>query len=300
MTKKMVAPKSTATEPGMEPPVKRKPGRKKKALARLPFVGPNLTGQKIRNVPLKRIDLNDTMFRFRVTLAVKDLVKSIGKDGQQLPVLLRRKDDGRYQVISGFRRIAAIRQLRWTKVQAIVRDDLADNTEAARVSIIENEARQTYNNLDRAYAILAYRELGRSFAEIERLFNIGTRQRQRLQELTTMPEVLQSAVENGTVSATHAVRLMQYVRGNPQTDVKKWVDWIIEHKATLAELITAINKAIAMRKGLQPIEVFSVRQKAGRKVLQLHPVTIDSKLSSEERSLLVKELKSVLHFLEGL
>lgn len=152
----------------------------------IPFVGVH-TG-KVEAVSLDAIDLGDETFKFRVSLRVASLAKSIKAEGQQIPVLLRRLEgSGQLQVISGFRRITAIKSLRWPTVNAIVRSDLDDDATACRVSILENEHRQTYNDVDRAHAILAYRKMGTSADEIEELFRVGARQRQRLEKLTTFP-----------------------------------------------------------------------------------------------------------------
>ncbi|HOU55167.1 MAG TPA: ParB N-terminal domain-containing protein, partial [Myxococcota bacterium] len=65
------------------------------------------TRRTVESVNLADIDLEDTRFQFRVTLRVADLVESIRRHGQQMPVILRRQPDRpKLQVVSGFRRIA--------------------------------------------------------------------------------------------------------------------------------------------------------------------------------------------------
>jgi len=266
----------------------------------VPFVGAETAGLKIQNVPLGRIDLDDRMFRFRVALRAGPLAESIAKEGQQFPVVLRKREDGKLQVISGFRRITAIQKLGWDRVKAVVRKDLDDDGTAARVSILENEARQTYNDLDRAYAVLAYRNMGRSHAEIEEIFRVGERQRQRLQELTSLPDVLHKAVGEGQVSATNALRLMQFARKYPDTDVKAWVDWMIHHEATLAELNSALKKAGADREVEKPLELFVYTRKAKRKAMRIRPISIGYGLAPEQKQKLLKDLDEVRKFLERL
>ncbi len=260
---------------------------------------------RVERIALKDINLDDTTFKFRVNLRVGDLVESIRQDGQQFPILLRRiPGTGRFQIISGFRRTTAIRKLRWEHVNAIVREDLDDDAEACRISVIENEIRQTYNDLDRAYAILAYRNMGKTHAEIEELFNIGARQRQRLQKLTKFPAELQKAVEEGRVSSTNAVRLMQHVEKYPDTDLGQWIEKIAPNDEDGQEMtFRALNKALKdsiPEIENQPVQFFVKQEKNGKASMRIRPISISSDLSPAQRKHLVKDLRELLQFVEGL
>jgi ParB family transcriptional regulator, chromosome partitioning protein len=101
-------------------------------------------------IPLTSIDLTNTTFSFRDFTNIDDLTASISQHGQQVPVILRPHPttDGKYQIVSGFRRISAISMLQDTSVLAIIREDLTLDQDAFKVSIIENEDRKSYNALD--------------------------------------------------------------------------------------------------------------------------------------------------------
>ena len=193
-----------------------------------------MTGEPVR-VPFSEIDLEDETFRYRVNLRVGNLAKSIKRDGQQIPVVLRKRPRRRHQIVSGFRRIAALSGLGSHTVLAHIRRDLETDEKACRASIIENEHRKTFSDLDRARAALAYRQHGKTNRQIEELLGVGKRQRQRLQGLLSFPPPLREAMESQTLSTTLAVRLMQFIRKLPEQDQNaaaiQWIDWIRARRA---------------------------------------------------------------------
>jgi hypothetical protein len=140
--------------------------------------------------------------------------------------------------------------------------------------------------------------MGKSGKEVETLFHIGRRQRQRLQTLTSFPEILQEAVSDGRVTATNAVRLMQHIKLNPKSKLEAWLDWIIKHEATYKELNAALNKATSRNREQKPVELFAVGHKRGKKFLRLRPVTIDATMSDSQKEALLLDLKLVLKFLQ--
>ncbi len=278
--------------------------RRRRPPRQIPFI--DVPTGSVEAIPIDDIDLesgNARQFMFRINLRVGKLADSIREDGQQIPVILRRRaGTGKLQVVSGFRRITAIKKLGWDTVNAVVREDLQDDGEAVKVSVIENEMRQTYNDLDRAYAIIAYRNLGKSNREIEQLFKVGERQRQRLQELTTFPKTLQEAIadDDANMDATKAVRLMQHARKHPDTDIDGWIKRVDDEELTQADLSKALRESIAEEKRGQPVEFFVKWKKNGQESLRVRPITIDAGMTKKQRASLVEDLKWMIEFVEGL
>ncbi len=97
---------------------------------------PNL-GRSVEEIPLSQLDLEDNTFQTRGLANLEGLVKSIEVEGQQNPVLLRLKPDKKWQIIAGFRRIGAIRQLNREEVKTRLFDELSDE-EAVKLSILDN------------------------------------------------------------------------------------------------------------------------------------------------------------------
>lgn len=78
-----------------------------------------------RLVPLESLD-DDAVFRLRPEGDVGRLAMDLARLGQAFPVELRAREGGRLQVVTGFRRIAALRFLQRTHVLARVHARLPD------------------------------------------------------------------------------------------------------------------------------------------------------------------------------
>lgn len=66
------------------------------------------------------------------------------------PITIRAIGDGRYEIISGHRRVLAARHLGWTSIDAIVRD--VTDEQALEIQILENLQREDVNAMDEALA----------------------------------------------------------------------------------------------------------------------------------------------------
>lgn len=87
------------------------------------------------HIALDRVD-EDTTFRVREEGDVAALAMDIARLGQIFPIDLRLKPPDRFQVITGFRRVAALRFLQREKVLARLHVDLSDD-DAALIALAE-------------------------------------------------------------------------------------------------------------------------------------------------------------------
>jgi hypothetical protein len=103
-----------------EPP---RPSPDVRSLVHKHFVAPAL-------IPLDRVDADD-LFRLRAAAPDEDDVSALATDiarlGQLFPIDVRLKAPDRFQVITGFRRVAALKMLQREKVLARLHTDLADD-----------------------------------------------------------------------------------------------------------------------------------------------------------------------------
>ncbi|MCY1079627.1 ParB/RepB/Spo0J family partition protein [Archangium lansingense] len=77
------------------------------------------------HIPLERID-EDTTFQIRPLGDLSALATDLARLGQLFPVDVRFKPPDRFQIISGFRRVAALRFLKRDRVLARLHTDLSD------------------------------------------------------------------------------------------------------------------------------------------------------------------------------
>jgi len=101
-----------------------------------------ITGGEVRMLAIAEVDQKDLTFRFRHSMQRRALRQSIEAHGQHSPIVVRPRGDERYQVVAGFRRLAAITDLGWSAVVAVVREDLNDEDDALLAAILDNTARQ--------------------------------------------------------------------------------------------------------------------------------------------------------------
>jgi len=199
---------------------------------------------QVVEVALDQIDLEDRTFQFRLVERVTDLKRTIEKDGQQVPVVLRRREGEKFQVISGFRRIGALRELGWPTVKAIVRDDLQDDDAAFRAAVLENSARKSYSDVDRAYAIKAYKDRKYKGREVADLMGLSKRQTQNLQSLLDLPAAVQEAIDDPEqhFGTTHALTLKKLKAQYPTLDYEKWIAQVNADRLSVSRLKLAVGK----------------------------------------------------------
>ena len=248
-----------------------------------------------REVNLGQVDLDDTEFEFRVDQKLKDLVEDIKKNGQQFPVILRKKEgQNKYQVISGFRRCRSLQSLGWPKVKAIVHDDLTDE-KAYTISFIENERRKSLTGVDKAHAIAKLNLKGKSPKEIQDIYGIGQKQFERYKKVDTFPKELKDAIGNSKIKTTHGLLLMQaYEIHKEKMDLTEWIDWIVESEASTRLLQRQINQELGKPKKQK--RYFEKKKGGG---FRLYPMQFDpQKTAPDVKDKMIEKLRIALELLE--
>ena len=107
---------------------------------------------------IKMADIRLSEFNIRKDLdagtedtGLEDLAESIKDKGLLNPLIVRRLDDGTYELIAGQRRFLACQLLGWETIPAILRD-ITDDTDATILSLVENVHRAVLNPIDKARA----------------------------------------------------------------------------------------------------------------------------------------------------
>lgn len=100
---------------------------------------PGFSGS-VEILPLSQIE-GDEIFRLRPEGDVAGLAQSIARDGQLVPVEVRLLGPGRWQLVTGFRRVAALKLLRRDRVSARLHDALSDE-QALSLALADDLARR--------------------------------------------------------------------------------------------------------------------------------------------------------------
>jgi ParB-like chromosome segregation protein Spo0J len=88
---------------------------------------------------------------------VTDLEESFRAIGQLHPLVVREREDGKYEVLAGNRRLRAARKLGWEKVWVL--RAAPDTQKQALVSLDENLAREQLTDLEEAEALVRQKKL---------------------------------------------------------------------------------------------------------------------------------------------
>ena len=177
-----------------------------------PRVEPSATVQKI-NVHL----IDGSPYQPRITYdqaALQELADSMLAAGQQEPVKVRQKDDGRYELISGHRRKLSAALIGLEELDAYIVK--ANDAEAQRATLLANEARENLTDYERAklYQLAMALGLGGTQKEVAAYFGTSQGRVSRCMGMLTLPEEYLERLEkdSGAITAAEAAEIREQLR----------------------------------------------------------------------------------------
>ena len=226
--------------------------------------------ENLHSIDLSSIDSEDGTFHITTQTEVQELVISIQQLGLMHPPILKQVDT-RYRIISGFRRIAACRLIRWSKVPAfIVNPDTPEGT-CALFAIADNSFQRPLNliEISRSLNLLScyFKEekLQLKFASLLGLSEHRTHIK-KIEKIYHLPQPIQDAILSETISLVVALDLaaaMDAAELEPDTGV--------ELVKLFEQLGIGINKQRQLMVMLREIalrENISVQQLLGHKAMR--------------------------------
>ena len=220
--------------------------------------------EKVESIDISLIDdFKEHPFKVIENDELKALEESINTSGVLSPVIVRKKDDGRYEMISGHRRKFACNKLGIDKIPCLVKD-LTDD-EATIFMVDSNLQREKLLPSEKAFAYKmkydALKHQGTSLPQDTTLRPVGTklrsddiladevgesaRQIQRYIRLTNLVPELLEMVDNAESGLSPAIAFrpaveLSYLKEDEQRDL---VDFIDDEEAT-----PSLAQAIQMKK----------------------------------------------------
>lgn len=172
---------------------------------------------------------------------IEELSRTIHTHGVIQPIVVRRLDGDRYEIIAGERRYRAMKKLNWTEVPAIVRD--LNDKETASIALIENLQREELTAIEEA---LAYQQL----IEIHHLTQEALAQRlgkgqstiANKLRLLKLPKYVQDAILRRDITERHARALISIKNEELQIQLVELIkenDWNVRQ---LEEYIQELTK----------------------------------------------------------
>ena len=172
---------------------------------------------------------------------LEGLAISIRTNGLLQPINVRRLQDGKYELISGERRLRAARMVGVTKIPCIVMD--VSDEQSALFAIIENIQRQNLDFFEEAVAIerlvsvhgLTQEEISKKLGKAQSTLSNQLR-------LLKLPEELRDRISCAGLTERHARALLNLP---DNTTRAKLLDIIIERHLTVSEterLVADVNR----------------------------------------------------------
>ena len=139
---------------------------------------------------------------------IKELAQTIKTHGMIQPIVVRKIDEGKFEIIAGERRWRAVQFLGWDKISSIIRD--MTDSETASVALIENLQREELTVIEEAHAYAKLLEL-HSLTQEALAQRLGKNQSTIANKLRLLklPDEVQSALLNKIITERHARALIK-------------------------------------------------------------------------------------------
>lgn len=175
-----------------------------------------------------------------------ELARTIHIHGLIQPIILRKYEENKYEIVAGERRFRAMQLLEWKEVPAIVQE-MSDN-ETASVALIENLQREELTAIEEAEAyqgLMALNELTQE-ALAQRIGKSQSFIANKLR-LLKLAEPLKEALLNRTITERHgrSVLVLSHEEQNELLSV------IIEKKLTVKETERLVKQKVAEKNNTQ-------------------------------------------------
>jgi ParB family chromosome partitioning protein len=234
----------------------------KKALGRgldalLPIIKP-VSMPELPEVQHLRIDaIVPNRYQPRQTFSPQELAEltaSLKQNGLLQPILVRRKGDGIYELISGERRWRAAKEAGLETIQAVIRN--CGDEESVVLALIENLQREDLNPMEMARAYhRMMNEFGLTQDIIARRVDCERSSIANIVRLINLPLEIQQLIETDQISMGHAKVILGLSSQNEQLRV--------------AQLV--VSKALSVRETEKLLESSPAAKRRGAKELRRTP-----------------------------
>ncbi|NPV92458.1 MAG: ParB/RepB/Spo0J family partition protein [Firmicutes bacterium] len=136
-----------------------------------------------------------------------ELAASIREHGVVQPIVVRRLEEGKYQLIAGERRLRACTALGMERIPAVIRE--SGDAEARELALVENIQREGLNPIEEAEA---YRELtvahGLTQEDLAKKLGKSRSHIANTLRLLALPDIIKNLVREGNLTMGHAKVLL--------------------------------------------------------------------------------------------
>ena len=200
-------------------------------------------GEQLLELDIDLIEPNPQQPRSRFTEEkLEELAQSIRVNGLVQPILVRRAEGGRYQLVAGERRWRASQRAGLPKIKAVVRDIPDDKL--LELALIENIQRAELNAIEeaQAYQSLVSR-LGMTQDEVAQQVGKDRSSVANFMRLLKLPEAVRRMLEEEQLSMGHARALLGLSSADSQLAL---AEKIVAEKLSVREVEKAVKQAVSV------------------------------------------------------
>ena len=198
--------------------------------------------EELREVDIDLIEPNNVQPRTRFDeTQLEELAQSIKTNGVVQPILVRKTNGGRYQIVAGERRWRAAQRAGLQRIPSVIRD--VPDDKMLELALIENIQRQELNAIEEAYA---YKRLIETFnltqeTVAQRVGRDRTFVTNYLR-LLRLPEDIQRLVEENNLAMGHARALLGIDDADKQREIARNV---IERSLSVRDTERAVKRVVS-------------------------------------------------------
>ena len=165
------------------------------------------TGEQVHEIPVEQIDPNPNQPRKNFARTdMEELINSIRANGIIQPLILIKKEEGKYEIVAGERRWRSAKVLGLKTVPSLIRQ--IDVNKKLEIALLENIQRKDLNAMEKARA---YQRLIDEFnltqENISKRLGMARATIANSLRLLRLPETVQDAIEQEKITEGHAKTL---------------------------------------------------------------------------------------------
>lgn len=179
-----------------------------------------------KEIPISQIESGDVQVRTHFVDEDIDELAEDMKPGLIHPILVYIRDDNKYELVAGQRRLLAATKLKWKTIRATIIEKPKDVLTAKLISYIENKARKKLSNKDTVNFVNAL--YGKyNIKEVSQMLTLSQDDVRRALDMPRFPEEIRTMVTSGDISLETAKRSVDMYQWDPpnledsETEIKK-------------------------------------------------------------------------------
>ncbi len=237
---------------------------------------------------------------------LKELAASIAQDGVIEPIVVRPRDNGKYQIVAGERRWRAAQFAKLKQLPVIIND--CSDADMELLALEENLHRADLNDVDRGKALKSLKvRLNLTWDQLGRRMGLSRRRVLMLAGLADLPEEIQEQIEQGRLTEKHSRALSRLKDARQQ---KQFLEVVQREQISGDRAISAAkllqkdpsgNVERAVKAVARPAAAAAKggthgtrARAAGSQFLEALSKVDPDKLSAAERKLLAADLASLI------